>query len=128
MSSTSGTGQERPGQDRSSQGGIGGGGIGQDWPAQVAGRIESAVATVKSKTTVPATTAARGLVFGLVAAVLGVAVFFLLVIGLVRILDVYLPYHPVGRRVWTVDAGASAIFLLSGVFLWRKRRARPVSA
>lgn len=100
----------------------------QDWPAQVAERIESLVATVKGKTTVPATTAARGLVFGLVVAVLGVVLLFFLVIGVVRILDVYLPYHPMGRRVWTVDAGAGAIFLVAGAFLWKKRRAKPASA
>lgn len=100
----------------------------QDWPGQVADRIESLVGTVKRKTTVPATTAARGLVFGLVAGVLAAAVFFLLVIGVVRLLDVYLPFHPQGRRVWTVYAGASAIFLASGAFLWRKRHPKPSDA
>ncbi len=93
-----------------------------DWPAEVAARIESAVVTVRDRTTVPATLAARGLVYGVVAGVLGTAMFILLVIALVRLCDVYLPFHPIGRRVWVVDAGASAIFLLAGTFLWRKRR------
>lgn len=96
----------------------------ESWPEEVAGRIESVVSSIRSKTTVPATLAARGLVYGLVAGVLGGALLLLLVIGLVRLLDLYLPLHPVGRRVWVVDAGASAIFLLLGAFLWRKRRPR----
>lgn len=94
----------------------------QDWPAAVASRIESAVGTVRDKTTVPATLAAKGVVYGVVAGVLGTAMFILLVIALVRLLDVYLPFHPLGRRVWVVDMAAAAIFLLAGTFLWRKRR------
>jgi hypothetical protein len=94
----------------------------RDWTVEVANRIESVVETVRDKTTVPVTKAARGLVFGLVAGVLGAAAFFLVVVGLVRVLDVYLPFHPLARRVWVVDAAAAAIFLGSGAFLWRKRR------
>jgi hypothetical protein len=94
----------------------------QDWTVQVADRIESVVGSVRDKTTRPATLVARGLVYGLVAGVLGAALLFLLVLGLTRVLDVYLPFHPVGRRVWVADAGAAAIFLGSGAFLWRKRR------
>jgi hypothetical protein len=94
----------------------------QDWSAEVAGRIESTVALVRDKTTVPATLVARGVVFGVVAGVLGAAALFLVVVALIRLLDLYLPFHPVGRRVWVVDGAAAAIFLLSGAFLWRKRR------
>ncbi len=94
----------------------------QDWTVQVADRIESAVGSLRDKTTKPATLVAHGLVYGLVAGVLGAALLFLLVLGLTRVLDVYLPFHPVGRRVWVVDAGASAIFLGLGTFLWRRRR------
>jgi hypothetical protein len=94
----------------------------KEWPDQVADRIESLVGTVRDKTTVPVTTAARGLVFGLVAAILAVAALLLMTIAVVRVLDVYLPFHPVARRVWVVDAAASAIFLGGGAFLWRKRR------
>jgi ABC-type multidrug transport system permease subunit len=97
---------------------------GNDWTADVAGRIESLVGTVRDKTTVPATTAARVAVYGMVLGVLGAAIGILFVIMLVRILDVYLPFHPIGRRVWVVDAGASAIFLGVGAFLWRRRRPR----
>ena len=97
---------------------------GRDWPTEVAGRVDSLVGSIRDKTTVPATTAARAVVFGLVVGVLGAALGILMVIALVRLLDVYLPFHPVGRRVWVVDGAASAIFLGSGAFIWRRRRPR----
>jgi hypothetical protein len=96
----------------------------RDWPAEVAARIDSVVGTVRDKTTVPATTAARVVVFGLILGVLGAALGILLVVALVRVLDVYLPFHPLGRRVWVVDGAASAIFLAGGAFMWRRRRPR----
>ena len=97
---------------------------GHDWTDEVADRIESVVTTVRDRTTVPVTKAARAVVFGLVAGVLGAGAFLLVVIGLIRLLDVYLPYHPLARRVWTVDAGSAAIFLAGGAFAWRRRRPR----
>lgn len=93
-----------------------------DWTYDVAERIESVVGTIRDKTTVPATFVARGLVYGILVGTLGAVLLFLLVIGGIRLLDVYLPFHPVARRVWVVDAGAAAIFLGAGAFLWRKRR------
>ena len=97
-----------------------------DWTDDVTNRIESLVTPVRQTTTVPATVAARGLVFGLVVGVLGAALLFLLVLAVIRLLDVYLPFHPTARRVWVVDAAASAIFLGAGAFLWRKRRPKNV--
>jgi hypothetical protein len=97
---------------------------GKEWPDQIADRVESVVDTVRNKTTVPVTRAARMVVFGLVAGVLGSVAFVLFIIGLVRLLDVYLPWHPLARRVWTVDAGAAAIFLGAGALAWRRRRPR----
>jgi hypothetical protein len=101
-------------------------GPGADWPAQVAQRIDSAVGRVRDKTTVPALTAARVVVYGVLAAALGATLLVLLVIGVIRLADVYIPLHPIGRRVWIIDAGASAIFLALGMLLWRKRRPRQV--
>lgn len=93
----------------------------QDWPAEVAERIETVVGAVRNKTTVPAILAAEGVVYGVMLAVLGAAMFTLFIVALIRLVDVYLPVDPVGRRVWIVDAGASAILLILGTFLWRKR-------
>ena len=94
----------------------------EDWTVEVTNRIESVVETVRNNTTKPVTTAADMVVFGLVAGLLGSVAFFLLVVGAVRVLDVYLPFHPLARRVWVVDAAASAIFLGAGALLWRLRR------
>jgi hypothetical protein len=95
-----------------------------DWAVDLSGRLESVVTNVRDKTTVPVVKVARAIVFGIVAGALGGVALFVLVVALVRLLDVYLPFHPVGRRVWVVDAAASAIFLASGAFLWRKRSPR----
>jgi hypothetical protein len=97
-------------------------GPGKEWPDQIADRVESVVGTVRDKTTKPITTAARATVYGLVAAIVGVVALFLLVLAIIRILDVYLPFQPMGRRVWIVDAAVAAIFLVGGAFLWRMRR------
>ena len=97
---------------------------GQDWPADVAHRIESVVGTVRDKTTLPVLRAAQAIVYGFLLGVLGALLLILTVIILVRLLDLYLPIHPMGRRVWVVDAAASAIFMAAGAFAWRKRRPR----
>lgn len=96
----------------------------QDWTFAVAARIESTVGAVRNKTTVPVTRAAKALVLGLVAATGGIVALVLFVIALVRLIDVYLPVHPYARRVWVVYAGLGAIFMLVGMFLWSKRKAR----
>ena len=95
-----------------------------EWPAVAADRIESIVGSVRDKTTVPITQIARVVVYGLFAGVLAAALGFLLVVAVVRIADVYLPFHPAGRRVWVVYAAGSAIFLMLGTFAWTRRRPR----
>jgi hypothetical protein len=96
-----------------------------------ADRIESAVTKVRDTTTTRLVVAARALVYGLVAAVLGVAVLLLLAIAAIRILDVYLANlhwaglntHP-GRSVWVADALLGGILTLPGLFLLRKAAVR----
>lgn len=94
-----------------------------DWTVTVADRIESVVETVRDKTTIPITRVARGIVFGLLAAVAATAALILAVILIVR-LHVYLPFQPEGRRLYTSYAVVGAIFVLAGAFFWRKRIAR----
>jgi hypothetical protein len=95
-----------------------------DWTVEVTDRIESVVGVVRDKTAVPATNVARILIFGFVAGSLGMVAIFMLAQGLLRILYVYVPIHPLARRVWVVDAIVAAIFLGSGAFLWRRREAK----
>lgn len=91
-----------------------------DWTVDVADRIESTVSTVRDKTTAPLTKVARGVVFGIIAAVTGVVALVLLVVAVLR-LHVYLPFHPEGRRMWVAYVGLGAIFVLAGAFFWRRR-------
>ena len=91
----------------------------QDWPVLATDRIEAVVETVREKTTVPVQKVARGIVYGLIAAIMALLALVLVVIGLLR-LHVYLPFHPEGRRVWVSYVGISAIFILVGALLWRK--------
>ena len=106
-------------------------GGGNDWTVTAADRIESAVGVVRDNATTRLVIAARGVVFGLIAAVLGVAALLLLVVGALRLADVYLANwhvlglntHP-GRSVWLADVVLGGIFLLPGLFLLRKATAR----
>jgi uncharacterized membrane protein len=96
---------------------------GRDWTAEAADRIDALVEAVREKTTVPVTKAARALVYGLVAALLGILALVLAVIGLFR-LHVYLPLDNEGQKVYVTYLALGAIFVVIGMFLWRKRSPR----
>ncbi len=89
---------------------------GGDWPAQAADTIERLVGTVRDKTTGPALTAARGIVYGTFAALIGIVIVVLTVIGLVRLIDSYLP-----GEVWATYLLLGGIFLVVGIVLWSRR-------
>jgi hypothetical protein len=91
----------------------------QDWTVQAADTVERVVGAVRDRTTVPLTTIARALVFGLLAAVLGTAAVVFLAIGLVRVVDVYTG----DGRVWIAHGSIGGIFTLAGLFLMRKATA-----
>jgi hypothetical protein len=88
-----------------------------DWVAQSADTIERVVGTVRSKTTEPIDRVARILVYGVLAAILGVAIMVLLGITLLRVLDILLP-------VWAAYAVLGGISTVAGLLLWRKRTSR----
>ena len=91
---------------------------GNDWPEQAADTIERVVGSVRDKTTGPLTTVAQALVYGLLAAILGVAAVVLLAVGLERVLiDLLLE-----DDVWAAHLIVGGIFILAGLFLWSKRR------
>ena len=90
-----------------------------DWPAVAADRVESVVGSIRDKTVRPLTVAVRGVVYGLLVAVLGSAVIVLLAIAAVRFVDVYLP-----SGVWAADLLVGMFFTLAGLLLWTKRRKR----
>jgi hypothetical protein len=96
---------------------------GEDWAASAADAIERAVASVRAKTADPLERVVRLAVYGLLAAVVGVAIVVLLtaaaVRGLVELID--LAWQ---REVWLAHLLLGGIFLLAGLFAWRKRTAK----
>ena len=89
-----------------------------DWPAQAADAIERAVGAVRDKTTGPAITIARGLVYGTFALLVGTVVLVFLVISAVRVLDVYLPSAVFGHRhTWLAHVIVGTVFSLLGMVL-----------
>jgi hypothetical protein len=97
-----------------------------DWPVEAADAIERAVGAVRDKTTGPALTVARGIVYGALAIIVGLAAAVTAAIAAVRVVDVYLPESVFGEtHVWAAHLIVGAVFvLLSWFFLWRKRYAR----
>lgn len=97
-----------------------------DWPAQAADTIERVVGSVRDKTTGPAITVARWLVYGTFALVVGTVVAILLAIAAVRMLDVYLPDAWVGEdHTWVAHLVTGSLFTLAGALLWSRRSAPP---
>ena len=95
-----------------------GGPLSGDWPAQATDTIVNVVGAVRDRTTGPVTTAARSVVFGLLASLLAVAVAVLLVIVLVRLLDEALP-----SGVWVAYLILGALFALVGALVFHQRKA-----
>lgn len=93
---------------------------GQDWTVSAADTVERVVGIARDKATVPITTVARAIVFGLLAAALGLAAVVFLTIGLVRAVDVYTG----DGRVWIAHGSIGGIFTLVGLFLLRKATAK----
>ena len=96
-----------------------------DWPAQVAETIERIVGQVRDMTTGRAITAARALVYGTFALLVGVAVAVLLAISAVRLLDAYLPDSVVGEEhTWVAHLIVGGVLTIAGMVLWSRRSAR----
>lgn len=95
-----------------------------DWPVQAADTIERVVGSVRDKTTGPAISAARWIVYGTFALIVGTAVAVLLAIGAVRAIDVYLPDAWVGEdHTWVAHLIVGLLFSLAGMAAWSKRTA-----
>jgi hypothetical protein len=91
------------------------------WAGDLSGRVIDGVGWLKARTTVPVVKILRAIVYGLIVVVAAMTALVLAVLGVVRMWDVYLPVHPVGRRVWLgyVVLGA-VLFLVGGALLVRR--------
>ena len=92
----------------------------EDWTVQAADTIESVVGAVRSKTTDPLVGISRWVVYGALAAIVGLVAATVAIIGLVRVLDVVLP-----GQVWVVYLVLGGLFTLAGLLLWRQAWKRP---
>lgn len=86
----------------------------QDWTDQGADIVENVVVTIRDKTIVPARTAAKGLVYGLLAGCFISLALLILAIGAFRLLNVGLP-------VWASYLVLGGIFTTVGTLCWLKR-------
>lgn len=99
-----------------------------DWPAQAADTIERVVGSVRDKTTGPAITAARWIVYGTFALLVGSIVGVLVAIAAVRALDSYLPDAWFGtEHTWVAHLLVGATFTGLGMAMW-SRRAAPATS
>jgi hypothetical protein len=87
-----------------------------DWAARTADSIERVVTTVRDRTTKPVLIAGRAVVFGLLAAIVGVAAVVLLSIAIVRVLVI------LTDRAWVAELILGALFVIVGFVLLRLRR------
>ena len=94
-----------------------------DWPVQAADAIVNGVDTLRDKTTGPIQKAARALVYGLLAAVLGTMVAILLLIGLIRLVDSIVGIFMDEPRIWVTYLIVGVLFTVVGAFVFRRRRA-----
>ena len=97
--------------------GTGAGAASAEWPSKVADTVDDVVAGVHDKVIRPLMLVARGLVFGLIIAVMALALSVLGAITLVRVLDVY----AFGHRVWASDALVGGLLTLIGAVAWSRR-------
>jgi hypothetical protein len=96
-----------------------------DWPAQATETIVKVVGAASDKVTGPVTTTARALVYGLLAAILGIAALTLVSILVVRVMNNYLPDAWFGKdHVWAVYLILGVVFMLGAAGLWRKTKPR----
>ncbi len=93
---------------------------GTDWTSDLLDRLDHYIEVVRSNTTDRLVKVARLLVYGVIAAILGLMAAVVALIAMIRILDVVLP-----REVWLPYVVLGAIFLGLGLFLWSKKAAPP---
>jgi len=96
-----------------------------NWAPQVADTIERVVGQVRDRTTRPVILVARALVFGLLAAIVGLFALVILIVGLLRGFQAVLEWpfsHP--TAVWLSYLIVGGLFCLAGVFCMIQRNPR----
>jgi hypothetical protein len=91
------------------------------WAGEVGDRVIDGVGWLKARTTLPVTKVLRAVVYGLVVLISLVTALVLVVLGLVRIWDAYVPVHPLGRRVWLGYVVLGGVLFLAGGLVLARR-------
>jgi uncharacterized protein YacL len=81
--------------------------------------VDTVVATVNDKAVRPAVVAARGVVFGVVIAVIGIATLVLFCVGFIRVTTL------AGHRIWASYIVLGLLFSLIGAVLYARRGLPP---
>ncbi len=83
------------------------------------GAVDTVVATVNDKAVRPAIVAARGIVFGVVIAVVGITVVVLFCVGFIRLTTI------AGHKIWASYIVLGLIFSAVGAILYSRRGLPP---
>jgi hypothetical protein len=97
-----------------------------DWPAQATDTIVKVVGQVRDKTTGPIITVARGVVYGTLAAILGIIAVVVTCILLVRALSIPVDEWLGPNKIWVVYLFLGVVFTFAGWLLMKKASAAPV--
>ncbi len=81
--------------------------------------IDTVVATVNDRAIRPAIVAARGIVFGIIIAVVGITVVILFCVGFIRLTTI------AGHRIWASYIVLGLIFSVVGAILYARRGLPP---
>jgi len=87
-----------------------------DWTTDAANAIENAVTNIRDRTVVPAKSFSKGVVYGLLAVLIGLPALILVVIMLFRLFVIMFQGY-----VWAAWFLMGAIFVAAGWFAWAKR-------
>jgi hypothetical protein len=94
-----------------------------DWVSQVVGLIDRYVGALNTKATRPIIKIVRGIVYGVIAACLGVMALILLAIAAVRGLVQLTGAIFTHEQAWLAEVLVGAVFLLGGLLLLSRRHA-----
>lgn len=94
----------------------------KDWADQLADLIQNVIDNIHDFAVVPLTTVARGVVYGLLALIVGFLAAVLFAILLVRVVNIYLEnWLHLASSVWLADLVVGTIFIGLGLYFWHKR-------
>lgn len=90
--------------------------IPEDWPSTATTTLVDVVSSARARMLGPAISVSRGIVYGIVVAIVGLVLAVVFVIGLARLIDNYLP-----AEMWATHLILGGAFTLAGLALWSRR-------